>query len=369
MTKPAQVSPVLLTGLAIAGLLMPRPAMAPARVRAIRPRSGRGSDADPPPARTEPAERRASWDGEHAETPTQIPLGGWWAAAKRAGAGFSEDRIMAEAASVTFYGLLALFPAIASMISIYGLFTSPAHLADQLAGLNGLIPGGGIDIIKAQVTALTSSGSKALGLGAVVGLGTSLWSANAGVKSLFDAMNVVYHEHEKRSFVRLTLVSMCFTLGAVAFLILALIAIVALPIALNFIGLGSVTATLLQLGRWPLMLLVLTGALGTIYRYGPSRNRARWQWITWGAAISAVGWIVVSAGFSYYVEHFGSYNKTYGSLGAVIGFMTWIWISMIVILMGAELNAELEQQTGRDSTIGPEKPLGVRGAVKADTKP
>ncbi len=375
MHKAGRPNLVLLLGLAAVGLLLPRPAGRPASGPAVRddapsrarqpappPRSGGGkADGADPPA--------AGGAGEDAEAPQQIPARGWWAVAKRAGAGFNEDRIMAEAASITFYGLLALFPAIASLISIYGLFTDPSHLTAQLAGLNGLVPDGGIDIIKQQVSALTSSGSKALGFGAIVGLLTSVWSANAGMKSLFDAMNVVYHEHEKRSFVRLTLISLCFTLGAIAFLILALFAIVALPIIFAFVGLGSVADTLLDLGRWPVMLVVLAGALGLIYRYGPSRNTARWQWISWGAAAAAVGWVLVSAGFSFYVSHFGSYNKTYGSLGAVVGFMTWIWISSIVILMGAELNAELEQQTGRDSTIGPDKPIGTRGAVKADTKP
>ena len=375
MIKAGRPNLVLLIGLAAVGLLLPRPAGRPRTVPAS-PRQGRrpeplqdeaapksdGRKADA----SDPGENRAGVD---AEAPQQIPAKGWWAVAKRAGTGFNDDRIMAEAASITFYGLLALFPALASLISIYGLFTDPSHLGDQLASLNGVVPGGGIDIIKQQVVALTSSGSKALGFGAIVGLLTSLWSANAGMKSLFDALNVVYHEHEKRGFVRLTLVSLTFTLGMIAFLILALLAVVALPIAFSSIGFGSVTDTLLDLGRWPVMLVALAGGLSLIYRYGPSRNIARWQWISWGAAAAAVVWVLVSAGFSFYVSHFGSYNKTYGSLGAVIGFMTWIWISSIVILMGAELNAELEQQTGHDSTVGPDKPQGERGAVKADTKP
>ena len=275
---------------------------------------------------------------------------------------------MAEAAGVTFYVLLALFPAIASLISVYGLFTDPASLREQLNGMQGLIPGGGLDIIREQVTALTGSGGKALGLGAIVGVLTSLWSTNAGMKSLFDALNVVYHEHEDRGFVRLTLTSFAFTLGAIAFVILALLAVVALPIVLNLVALGSVADALLQLARWPVMVVVVGLALTLIYRYGPSRKQARWQWVSWGGAAAAIGWVVVSLAFSYYVAHFGSYNKTYGSLGAAIGFMTWIWISSIVVLMGAELNAELEQQTGRDSTVGPEKPQGERGAFKADTK-
>ena len=368
-------NPMLLAALAIAGLLLPEPRLREASELGSGPRGRAGKAPEPAaaPSNLKQAAQRdrdpeASRVGADARTPIQIPIQGWWMVLKRVGSGFMQDRVMAEAASVTFYGLLALFPAIASLISIYGLFTDPTSLTDQLKGLAGIVPGGGLDIIKAQVDALTSSGHKALGLGAAVGLATSLWSANAGMKSLFDALNVVYHEHEKRSFVRLTLTSLAFTLGAVVFLIVALLAVVALPIALAFVGLGSLTAVLVDLGRWPVMLAVLTAALGLVYRYGPSRNPARWSWVSWGSAVAAVGWVLVSAGFSYYVANFGSYNKTYGSLGAVIGFMTWIWISSMVILLGAELNAELEQQTSVDSTVGPDKPQGSRGAFKADTK-
>ncbi len=325
-------NPALLAALALAGLLLPRPRLREAAAGVgARHRSSAPSRPDRQ-AGVEPGRTR------------EVPAAGWWPLLKRVGAGFSDDRIMAEAASVTFYALLALFPAIASLISIYGLITDPTSLADQLKGLTGIVPGGGLDIIKAQVTALTANGHKALGFGLAIGLATSLWSANAGMKSLFDALNVVYHEREARGFVRLTLTSFAFTLGAVVFLIVALLAVVALPIALDFVGLGSVTTLLVAVGRWPLMLAVLAGALGLIYRYGPSRHPARWRWIGWGGAAAAIGWVLISAAFSYYVAHFGSYNKTYGALGAVIGFMTWIWISSMVILLGAELDAELERQ-------------------------
>jgi len=306
--------------------------------------------------------------GADAYSPTQIPPAGWFQVAKRAGAGFLEDRIMAEAASVTYYALLALFPALGSLISIYGLVADPAALMSQLKTLQGVVPGGGLDILQEQLKALTSSSHKALGLGALVGIAVSLWSANAGTKSLFDALNVVYHEKEKRSFLKLTLVTLTFTLGGLCFIILALAAVVVVPIILNTVGLSSMTDMLLGLLRWPALLIVLTVALAFIYRYGPSRNRARWQWVSWGSGIAAVGWLLTSLAFSFYVSNFGSYNKTYGSLGAVIGFMTWIWISSIVVLMGAEVNSELEQQTERDSTEGPEKPMGERGAFKADVK-
>lgn len=315
---------------------------------------------------TDSAKTPGNQPGAHAEGPSEIPAEGWLQIGKRLWNSFFDDRIMAEAASCTFYALLALFPAIATIISIYGLFNNPATLTEQLQLLQGVVPGGGLDIVKSQVDALTSSPPKALGLGVLVGLLTSIWSANNGTKSFFDALNVVYHEKEKRGIVRLTLHTLGFTLGGVVFLILAMLAVVVVPIVLAFFGLDSATKQFMALVRWPALLVLLTFALGIVYRYGPSRNQARFQWLSWGAAAAAVGWVLVSAAFSYYVANFGSYNKTYGSLGAVIGFMTWIWISSIVVLMGAELNAELELQTSRDTTVGPEKPAGRRGAYIAD---
>jgi membrane protein len=315
--------------------------------------------------KTSEAEKSA---GASATGPSQIPPKGWLHVLKRAGVGFMGDRISAEGASVTFFALLALFPAIAAFISIYGLFNDPASLVKQLDNLGGIVPGGGIDLIKGQISALTAKGHKELGFAAIVGLGISLWSANSGMKSLFDALNVVYHEQEKRSYVRRTLISFAFTIGAIAFVIVALAVVVAVPLLLKFIGLASITAVLLAVGRWPAMLILVGFALAVTYRYGPSRNKARWQWVSWGGLAASIVWIIMSLLFSFYVSNFGTYNKTYGSLGAVVGFMTWIWISSVVVLMGAELNAELEQQTDRDSTVGPEKPEGARGAFKADVK-
>jgi membrane protein len=290
---------------------------------------------------------------------------GLWPAMKRAAAGFLEDRVMAEAAGVTFYAMLALFPAIASMISIYGLAADPSSLVAQVQGLAGVLPGGGIDIITSEIKSIASADSKALGLGLITGLAISLWSANAGVKAMFDALNVVYHKREKRGYFRLTGVSFCFTFGIIALLIVATVAVVVVPIVLNFVGFGSATAFLIAALRWPVMVLVMAFALEVMYRFGPSRPHARWHWMTWGSALAALLWLVTSLGFSYYVANFGSYNKTYGSLGAAVGFMTWIWLSAMVVLMGAELNAELEQSTiakhEEDWVSRSRKPVGVGG--------
>ncbi|MBV8591057.1 MAG: YihY/virulence factor BrkB family protein [Acetobacteraceae bacterium] len=304
--------------------------------------------------------------GHQAGTPSEIPARGWWHIFKRVAGQISGHRLMAEAAGVTFYALLAIFPALAALVSIYGFFASPANISKQLDALSGVVPGGGMQIISDQLHSLANTSNGALSVGAVIGILISLWSANAGMKAMFDALNVVYDEKEKRSFIRLTLVSLCFTLGALAFVLIALAAIVVVPIVLNFIGLGQFGNVLVNALRWPGLLIVITIFLAFVYRFGPSRDEARWRWVSWGGAFAAIGWLIVSAAFSWYVSNFGSYNKTYGSLGAAVGFMTWIWLSSLVILIGAQLNAEMEYQTARDTTTGPEQPMGRRGATRAD---
>ncbi len=311
---------------------------------------------------------QGSGAGREANSPLEIPARGWWTVAKRVFTGFNDDRLMTEAAGVTFYTLLAIFPAVATLVSLYGLFADPVSVNDQLKSIEGVVPGGGLDIISAQVKALTSNGRQALGFGLVIGVLTSLWSSNQGIKGLFDALNVVYHEKEKRGFVWRTVITLGFTLGAIVFILLAMAGVVVVPAILAFVGFGDWATTLLAAARWPVLMVVLALFLSLIYRFGPSRTQARWQWVSYGSAFAAITWLVASLGFSYYVSNFGSYNKTYGSLGAAIGFMTWIWISTMIVLLGGELNAEMEQQTERDTTVGPPKPMGSRGAYKADVK-
>lgn len=305
--------------------------------------------------------------GREADTPAQIPARGWKDILWRVYEEFGKDRIMAVAAGVTYYALLAIFPAITALVSIYGLFTDPATIEGHLNALSGVLPGGALAIIGEQVKRISAQGGGTLGFGLIFGLGVSLWSANAGMKAVFDALNVVYDEEEKRSFIALNLQSLAFTLGALLFILIALAAVVVLPILLDFMGLGSGVEWLLSLARWPVLLAGVTLGLALLYRYGPSRDRPEWKWATPGGLVAAVLWLVGSMLFSWYVANFGSYNETYGSLGAVIGFMTWIWLSSIIVLLGAEINAEIEHQTAKDTTEGHRQPMGVRGARMADT--
>ncbi len=312
------------------------------------------------------AHAAAQAEGRRAVSPGEIPARGWWQIAKRVFEQISEDRVLAEAAGVTFYVLLAIFPALATLVSIYGLLADPKTIANQLSAVSGFLPDGGVQILHDQIASLTAKPSGGLGLSALIGLLTSTWSANAGMKALFDALNVVYDEKEKRSFILRTALTLAFTLGAIVFLVLAMSGVVVLPAVLDFVGLGSTATTLLSLARWPVLLVVLSLFLAAVYRYGPSRQIARWRWVSWGSSGATLLWLLVSVAFSYYVQNFGNYNKTYGSLGAAIGFMTWIWLSASVVLIGAELNAETEHQTERDSTVGPEKRPGEREAAMAN---
>ena len=223
-----------------------------------------------------------------------------------------------------------------------------------------------MDIISEQVKRIASKGGGTLGFTFFVGLAISLWSANAGMKAVFDALNVAYGEEEKRGFVKLNLQSLTFTFAMIAFLLLAIGGIVVIPVILKFLWLGKVE-WLISFLRWPVLYVGVLFALACLYRYGPSRDKPQWRWVTWGSAMAGAVWLIGSMLFSWYVANFGNYNETYGSLGAVIGFMTWIWLSSVVVLLGAEINAETEHQTAHDTTEGPQQPLGVRGARMADT--
>nr|WP_245431210.1 YihY/virulence factor BrkB family protein [Rhodoplanes roseus] len=285
------------------------------------------------------------------------PKRGWWAVLKGVYRRISEDRVTSIAGGVTFFALLALFPAIAALVSIYGLFTDPRSLTEQLDALSNVLPGGALEVIGGQLGRLAEQGRSSLGVAFLISVGAALWSANAGMKAIFDALNIVYDEDEKRGFFRLNLTSLAFTLAGLVFILIALGAVVVLPILFSYVGLDNTMAAALQWGRWPVLLLVLAFALAVVYRFGPSRTTARWRWISWGSAFSSLAWLVASVAFSWYASNFGSFNQTYGTLGAAIGFMTWIWISSIVILVGAELDAELECQ---DPEVPKTRGLGTR---------
>jgi membrane protein len=305
--------------------------------------------------------------GRQAEHPGQIPPPGWRDILWRLYRAITEDRILLTAAGVTFYLLLALVPTLSAFVSIYGLFNDPATVVDQVELLAGIVPAGGLDIIRDQLTRITTESNRTLGLALLVSLVVALWSASAGVKAMFEAMNVAYHEQEKRSFIALNVMAWIFTLGAAIAALLVMATVILMPPLLMLLPVGAGVEWLVRIVSYGLMLFVVLVGIAVLYRWGPSREDAKWRWITPGAVLAVVALGAISVLFSWYVANFGDYNAAYGSLGALIGLLTWVWISAILVIVGAEINSEIEHQTARDSTTGAELPMGRRGAHMADT--
>jgi membrane protein len=293
--------------------------------------------------------------GRQGGSPAKVGPRGWTAVLKRTVAEFNEDQIPLVAAGSTFFALLALFPGLGVFVSLYGLVGDIQGAERQIAALQGVLPAGGVTVLGEQMVRLAAAPAASLKLAFIVSLLFSVWSANAGMKGLIAGLNVAYELRERRNFVVLNLVSLAFTAGAILFAILAMSAIVAVPEVLAMVRLEiSPGASVL---RWPALLVVAALALSVLYRFGPSRRGARWRWITPGGVLAAVLWMVMSLAFSAYVGRFGHYDRTYGSLGAAVGFMTWIWLSLIVVLVGAEFNSEMEKlAAGEPRTASPAHP-------------
>jgi membrane protein len=304
--------------------------------------------------------------GREAHAPAQIPARGWQDIFWRVLWAIPADRILSTSGGVAFFVLLAVFPALATVVALYGLVADSSTIAGHLSLLAGILPDGVLSLAGDEITRIAGQGGDTLGVAFILGLLVALWSANSGVAALFDALNVVYKEQEKRSVLRFYATTFLVTLGSIGFIIVAIAAVVIAPLVLAFIGVVTPADRLLAFLRWPILLCVLVLGLAVLYRYGPSRRDAKWRWVTWGSAMAALLWLGASMLFSWYVANFDSYNRTYGALGAAVGFMTWIWLSAVIVLLGAELNAEMEHQTAQDTTRGRPKPLGRRGAHMAD---
>lgn len=306
------------------------------------------AEAGAPTALTEPA----SASGK-ARAPADTSVAGVFMRTWRA---FNEDRIMAVGAGSTFYILLALFPGIGALVSLYGLFADASTIGRSLAALSAVVPAGALSVIDDELKRLTSAGAPTLSFAFGFSLLVSLWSANSGMKAMFDALNVAYEEKEERSFIVLNATSLLFTFGAVLFLCVTLALLVALPILLGRGGPGAAHDPILIAIRYGLLILGTLIALACLYRFGPDRARPKWQWVSWGSVFTTFFWVAASVGFTFYAANFGAYDKTYGSLGAVVGFMLWLWLSVTIVLVGATLNCEIErraQMQGEDTTDAP----------------
>ena len=326
---------------------------------------GAAAGGQPPPEHTtSPAATGDGDRGRQAEQPQQIPPKGWTDIAKRTAKEVKADQVPLLAAGVAFYGLLALFPAIIAGVSIYGLVADPETVRRQLDELTQMLSPETAKIVGDQIKQVTSGAGGALGLATVIGILTALWSASSGMKALITGVNLAYDEVETRKFVKLRGLALLLTLGAMVLLGVALALIVGFPaVADDWPTPLAWTAGIL---RWVLLAVLLVAGLAALYRYAPDRDEPRWTWVSWGSGIATLLWILASVGFSIYANSFGNYNKTYGALAGVIILMFWLFLTAYVVLLGAELNTEMELQTARDTTKGPEQPMGERGGHAAD---
>ena len=305
--------------------------------------------------------------GREATHPKEIPSTGWRDILTRVWHEIGSDHVSMVAAGLAMYALLAVFPGLAAAVAVYGIFASPAQVVEHMQAFSSILPPGTWEIFKTQLQTLTGQNDGSLTIAAIGGLLIALWGAKAGMSALMVATNIAYAEAEKRGFFRETFVSLIFTVAAILGFLLVLSIGVVLPVALEVFGTSNWVQILAGVARWIVLWLMAALGLAVLYRYAPSRERARWRWVMWGSAIAATLWILVSAGFAWYVGSFASYGKTYGALGGVIALLMWFYLSSFTVVIGAEINAEMERQTARDTTEGPEAPLGRRGAYAADT--
>ncbi len=330
------------------------------------------SDTTPSPRRTLAPEAAMSDAalaqrlGRMATYPGGIPWRGWRRVIRRTGAEVIGDRISLVAAGCAFYATLALFPAISMIISIYGLVFNPASVEPQLAQLRDLLPPGAFTLIADRVHMLVSRPPSDLTFSLLLSLAIALWSSATGTKSILGALNLAYEEREQRSFVNFQITAFGLTLGGMLAASICLALLLLLPAVESFLGVATWAKALSRVASLGVLVVFVAFALSLLYRFGPSRRSPSWHWVTPGSVLATLLWLIASALFSYYVGHFASYDATYGPLGAVVGVMMWFWVSAFVVLLGAELNAELELQTAQDTTDGPEKPMGERGAYVAD---
>ena len=318
--------------------------------------AGQGKGGEPQASAAKTAEAKAAPPPRKPgapESPWQLSRQSWIEVAKRTVKEFSADRVTSVAGGVTFFALLALFPAITALVSIFGMLADPAAIADNLSMLENILPESALELISGQVIAIATAPKTSLSIAGIVAILIALWSANGGMKALIEALNIAWFETEKRGFIKLNLVSLAMTLGAIVGVILMLVLVAVLPVLLNTFLAGSGLQGILNWLRWPVLAGMLILGLAVIYRFGPSKEDAAWQWISPGALLATLGLLIASILFSWYAANFANYNETYGSLGAAVATMMWLWIAAIVVLAGAEINSEVERQIKIENGVAP----------------
>jgi membrane protein len=317
---------------------------------------------------TVPGQTRAA-PGAHADAPSEIPPEGWKQVAIRGWKEASADQVPLLAAGVAFFGFLALFPALIALTLVYGLIADPATISEQFGPLLASLPGDARSLVETQLQQLAAAPPQGLGWGLAVSLVIAIWSASGGVGNLVTAVNIAYDEERSRGFVKEKLLVLGLTVAAIVFLVALMALVAGVPVAFQLVGLSGGWRWLAEVVRWVLVIVLVMLALAVLYRVAPDRDAPKFRWVSIGAVVATLLWVLASVGFSLYVSLFGNYAKTYGALAGVVVMLLWLWITSYAVLLGAEINAESEEQTAKDTTRGPARPLGERNAVKADSLP
>jgi membrane protein len=305
--------------------------------------------------------------GRHAQSPGQFPAAGWRDILLRVWQKIGQDNASLVAAGIALNTLLAVFPALGVAVSIYGLFSSPAGVAADMKPFFEILPPDAAKLLQDQLQSLGSPAHAKLGVGAILSALLAFWSARQGIVALMTATNIAYYERERRGFLAQIAISLGFTVSAVVAFLVMLGLGVAVPVLIQVLPLGPAASAAILVFRWVLLWLFAVGTLTVVYRYAPDRRNAKWKWVTLGSAVAATLWLLGSVLFELYVKNFSSYGVTYGALGGVIVLIMWFYLGGFAVVLGAEINAEMEHQTSVDTTEGPPKPMGKRGAYVADT--
>lgn len=304
--------------------------------------------------------------GQKAESPFQIPIAGWMDIGKRVLSQMKQDHVQIVSAGVAFYFFLALFPTIVAAISIYSLVLEPSQIQEQISRINTFLPEQAFGMITDILQPVLEQSREEIGWGLVFSIAISLWSANKGTSALFEGVNIAYDEKDKRNFIKKNLITLIFTLGALVLGLLSLLFIIFFPILIEKVGLPGQIEDILDWSRWIVLGILLILSLSMVYKIAPNRSNPKFGWVSWGAILGTILWLSGSLLFSWYVQNFGSYDDLYGSFAAVIILMLWLFLTAFIVLIGAEINSEMEHQTRYDTTIGDQRPMGERGAYHAD---
>ncbi len=361
--------PAMLVSSVVAGAALARSAVSvvtapPRPAPRATPDAGRPGDSQDPRERGRLARQHDR--GRAAQSPTDIPLQGWKDVGKRVATEVKGDNVPLLAGGVAFFGLLSLFPALVAVVSIYGIVADPDEVAEQLEAVTTALPAEAADLIVAQAESVAAGTTGALGLSVAISIVLALWSASSGMKWLMSALSLVYEEKEERTFVPLRGTALLLTLGAALGLVVSVAFIAATPALASAVGLDDTGSQVASILRWPLLGAGVVAGLTVLYRYGPDRDTARWTWVTWGSGVATLIWLVASGGFAVYASQFGDFEESYGALSGIVVLMLWLFLTAFAILLGGEINSEMEHQTAVDTTTGDPQPIGEREAVVAD---